>query len=90
MGIAIFPKVLAEQRKKYIQIEEVAQQKNKKQKTQSESSATSRFGSTSPHGTSASSGGKKTIAYFLNVAGRDDVYGKIGRASCRERVSSPV
>ena len=77
VGIAIFPKVSMEQRRKYIQIEEVAQQKNKKQKTQSESSATSKFGSSSAHGVSASSGGKKTIADFLNVAGRDDVDGKI-------------
>jgi len=30
VGIAIFPKVPAEQRRKYIQIEEVSQQKNKK------------------------------------------------------------
>ena len=77
VGIAICPKVPAEQRGKYIQIEEAAQQKNKKQKTQSDSSANSRFGSSSPHGTFASSGGKKTIADFLNVAWRDDVDGKI-------------
>ena len=55
-----------------------AQRKNKKQKTHSESSATSKFGScSSPHGTSTSSGGRRTIGDFLNVAGRDDVDGKI-------------
>jgi len=77
MGIQICPNISAEQRRKYIQIEEVAQQKSKKQKTHYESSATSRFGSSSPHGTSASSGGKRTIGDFLNVVGRDDVDGKI-------------
>lgn len=70
VGISICPKILVEQRRKYIQIEEVAQQKYKKHKTQSESSATSRFGSSSPHGTSVSSGGKRTIGDFLNVVGR--------------------
>ena len=59
VGIAICPKVSAEQRRKYIQIEEAAQQKNKKQKTQFESSATSRFGSSSAHGVSATSEVKK-------------------------------
>ena len=77
VGIEICQKVPIEQRRKYIQIEEATQQKNKKQKTQSESSATSRFGISSAHGVFASSGGKKTIADFLNVAGRDDVDGKI-------------
>jgi len=77
VGIQIFPNISVEQRKKYMQIEEIAQQKSKKQKTQSESSATSRFGSSSPHGTFASFGGKRTIGDFLTVAGRDDVDGKI-------------
>jgi len=77
VGIQIWPIVSAEQRRKYIQIEEVAQQKNKKQKNQFESSPTSRFGSSSPHGTSATSGSRRTIGDFLNVAGRDDVDRKI-------------
>ena len=77
VGIQICPNISTEQRRKYIQIEEVAQQKRKKQKTHSESRATSRFGSSSPHGTSRSFGGKRTIGDFLNVAGRDDVNGKI-------------
>jgi len=82
VGIQICPNIFAEQRRKYIQIEEVAQQKSKKQKTHSESSATSRFGSSSAHGTSGSSGGKRTIRGFLNVAGRDDVDGNIVRFLC--------
>lgn len=82
VGIQICPNISAEQKRKYIQIEEVAQQKRKKQKTQSESSATSRFGSSSPHCTSASSVGKRTIGDFLNVAGRDDVDGKIIQFLC--------
>lgn len=56
--------------------------KTRNKKTQSESSATSRFGSSSPHGTFASYGGKRTIGDFLNVVGRDDVDGKIVRFLC--------
>ncbi len=83
MGVQICPNISTEERRKYIQIEEAAQQKNKKQKTHSESSATSKFGSCpSPHGTSATSGGRKTIGDFLNVAGRDDVDGKIVHFLC--------
>ena len=81
VGIQICPNISTEQRRKCIQIEEVAQQKSKKQKTQSESSATSRFGISSPHGTSANFGGR-TIVDFLNVPGRDDVDGKIVRFLC--------
>ena len=43
MGVQICPNISTEQRRKYIQIEMAAQQKNKKQKTHSESSATSKF-----------------------------------------------
>jgi len=82
MGIPICPKVLVEQRRKYIQIEDAAQQKKKKQKTHSESSATSRFGSSSPHGTSATSRNRRTIRDFLSVTGRDDVDGNIVRFLC--------
>ena len=84
VGVSICPNISTEERRKYIQIEMAAQQKNKKQKTHSESSATSKFGSCSPspHGTSATSGGRKTIGDFLNVAGRDDVDGKIVRFLC--------
>lgn len=45
VGIQICPNISSEHKRKYIQIEEAAQQKSKKQKTHSESSATSRFGS---------------------------------------------
>ena len=78
VGVQICLNISTEERRKYIQIEMAAQQKNKKQRTHSKLSATSKFGScSSPHGTSASSGGRRTIGDFFNVVGRDDVDGKI-------------
>jgi hypothetical protein len=71
-----------EERQKYIKIEEAAQKnRGKKQKLQSD--ASSHFGgktSPSPHGF-GTSGSRRTIAYFLDIGGRDEVGCKSGPIS---------
>jgi hypothetical protein len=80
IGINVCPNISMEERQKYIKIEEAAQKKHgKKQKLQFD--ASSRFGGNtfpSPHG-SGTSGSRRTIAYFFDIGGRDEVDAKVVR-----------
>jgi hypothetical protein len=78
IGITFFLKMYKEERQKSIKIEEAAEKKHgKKQKLHFD--ASSKFGGNtypSPR-VSGTSGYRRTIAYFLDIGGRDEVDAKV-------------